>query len=406
MRVSRKNIYLFLVGVFVADCVFSESHISDIHFFNVILTFIRYASLTTLLFVTICDRKLPLKRNQWYIFAFIFFALINCFLCGGGTSILFILVIILTFNRYNVHSEEMFPFMIKLMVTSSAVVFLLSFVGLIDDTVGMRTVGLEMGKFFAGDYTRHSYGFLTQNQFPLTLSILYILRISYKRETVRFTENLTWLIIGYLFFKIFGSRIAFISLTISVMAYLILKFIQKVKGGRNFLKNQRPKLWLSFVACFSISAFACFCYNDRSPIWRYVNNVFMDRFRMTNYAIQQYGISIFGKGLQVSRNIRGIENATIDNGYLSVLLQHEILICLIVMFIWCFMTFKAEKKANKYLLIVLVAFSVMNIIDSHLISYKMIPFYCLMMEEKTSIFELKPKKRLEENADFYNSTGI
>lgn len=128
------------------------------------------------------------------------------------------------------------------------------------------------------------------------------------------------------------------------MAYLILKFIQKVKGGKNFLKTQYPKLWLSFVACFILSAFAFFGYNDSSPIWEYVNNVFMDRFRTTNYAIQQYGISIFGKGLQVSRNIRGIENATVDNGYLSVLLQHRILICLIGMFIWCFLTFKAEKR--------------------------------------------------------------
>lgn len=58
------------------------------------------------------------------------------------------------------------------------------------------------------------------------------------------------------------------------------------------------------------------------------------------------------------------------------------------------------------MLIGLVTLSVMNIIDSYLISYKMISFYCLMTEEKASIFELKPKKEVGENADFNNSTGI
>lgn len=381
------------MGLFVVDCVFSESHLSDIRFFDTLLTLIRYASLTVILLVAIRGRKLPLKKGQWYVCAFAFSALINCFLCGGGTSILFIIVIMMTFNRFNVNSEEMFPFMTKLIAGSSVMILTLSFAGLIEDTVGTRTVGLEMGKFFAREYIRHSYGFLASNQLPLNLSIVYILRISYKREKVSLTENIIWLIVSYMAFMVFGSRMAFISLFALVVTHLFLKLSPKLKSGRSLFHSKYPILWLSFVCCFGISAFASFKYDFNSPTWRYINNVFMDRFRMTNSAIQQYGISIFGKGLQVSQNIEAIDNATVDNGYMCVLLQHGIAICLIVMLIWCYLTYKAEKNGNKYLLVGLVALSVMNIIDAHLTSYKMIPFYCLMMEEGASIFKLNQKKR-------------
>lgn len=384
MRVSMKKSFLFFYGLFIIDCVLSESHIVDNMISDFFLTVVRYSSLACLTFVGMYKGKFKTNRKLWLGCFLILCALINAVFYGGGTSLLCIAVVLMAYKECHANSKELFSFTMKMIAGASISVFLLSLLGLIKDTVGTRVVGLEMGAFFARTYVRHSYGFIAANLFPLNLVIMYILRISYKGNDVTFSENIAWLVTDFVFFNVFGSRISFIILFVDIVACLLLQLSHKVKSRKKLLKNHFPKWWMCFPVCFAISAFASFKYDVNSSQWRYINNVFMDRFRMAHFAIRQYGVSAFGKGMEASQYINGIENAVIDNGYISVLLQNGIFICLIVIVAWSFLTYNAERQKREYLLVGLVSLAVMNVIDAHLISYKMLPFYCLMLDKTIS----------------------
>ncbi|MGN1277201.1 MAG: hypothetical protein ACI4UK_09465, partial [Floccifex sp.] len=323
--------------------------------------------------------------------------LINSLVLGGGTGLIFVFVIAYVSSKIGYNPEKLMLLTIKLLLGGTVFVFTLSLVGILPDTSSSRTLGYELGSFFAKTYNRHSFGFLAANQIPLTLLLSYVMLLVIKKEKITLFENTIFFIVNFLCLYWCGSRTSFILLFFAVVAYIITRFC-----FAKYMKREKDKkynlAWCVFLVCAVVSVISAIKYDIGSSTWAYINNVFMDRMRMSNFAIRQYGITLFGSGLQVTRNIVGIDNATVDNGYMNMLLQHGIIISAMILAIWCNMAYRAEKGKNLYMLLALCIFAVANLLDSHLISYKVIPFYCFYFyrgNEQYGVYKKAIRRRLK-----------
>ena len=92
--------------------------------------------------------------------------------------------------------------------------------------------------------------------------------------------------------------------------------------------------------------------------------------------LKRYGVSIWGGGSEIGKAIGPNGENIINNGYILLILQYGILIMFLILTLWCYITYMAEKEHNKYMVLALVMIAGASLIDAHLLTYKMIPFYC------------------------------
>ena len=102
-------------------------------------------------------------------------------------------------------------------------------------------------------------------------------------------------------------------------------------------------------------------------------------------------LSILGYGLKAGQATGTNGENLVDNGYVLILLQRGIILTIMVIVMWSYLTYIAEKNRDKYMVLSLILIAVASLIDNHLISYKMIPFYCTFISGQD---EIKNKGRM------------
>lgn len=375
-----KSLY-YLYALYIVICVFSESQLSEIHLANLILGALRYFIIFIIALTIISKKKLRFKKKiVFLIVAFLISTIINV-LVGGGASILLLTVLLFYFYVYDINTKEVTIITIKSLLFAHIFVVLLSLLGLVEDRVNARYLGGDLGSFFAGTYYRHTYGFLVQNQIPLTLLVIYILRIVYKKENMKMIEHILFAAVNFFFYFTFGSRISFILVYLVQIGFFVCRFI--IKRRKSNKTKKFNLFWLSYPICFCVSVFVSLNYDPDNHTWLLINNIFMNRFIMSYQAVRSMGIKLFGAGQSAVSKLEvvGLESSTIDNGYINILVIQGIAISVMIVAMWSWLTYQAEKNRNFYLAFVLVAIAVLNLIDAHLTSYKMMPFFCMMVEQ-------------------------
>ena len=274
------------------------------------------------------------------------------------------------------------------MTVGHIIIMLLSFVGILEDHITTRWVGSYMGSFFGGEYIRHQMGFLASNQIPLTLMIVYIMFIAYKKEKITIKEQLLFLILNMCCFISFGARVSFLLIIGAFFVYCILRISDK------FFPNWTIKtnfIWILYPFCMMISVILGYFYNSGSNLWLLLNDIFYNRIRWAHAGLKHYGLSILGYGLKAGQATGTNGENLVDNGYVLILLQRGIILTIMVIVMWSYLTYIAEKNRDKYMVLSLILIAVASLIDNHLISYKMIPFYCTFISGQD---EIKNKGRM------------
>jgi hypothetical protein len=237
-----------------------------------------------------------------------------------------------------------------------------------------------MGSFFAGKYNRHSMGFLASNQVPNTLMIVYLMYAVITNGHTNLFINVIMIALDFWCFLTFGARASFIIILGSVIIFTVYTLRREKKKK----KKSKNIIWLSFSIFGLLSFASCILYNPSSLFWRNLNELFYNRLRWGQGALKNYGITIFGNGLLAGSNEGALYNNLeysniIDNGYIKTFLQRGVIIGVVIIFLWSYLLYKAQKYNKKYLVIILLIFSVVNLIDDHFLTYKVLPFYCLML---------------------------
>ena len=387
MKIEKRTIFLTGYSLYILTNVFIESELADLGPMGKILRLLKYMGILFVILSCYNDAKLDIKRTK-IIGILIFISLINMIVFNGGTAIVEIAIIIGCFAMIRDNLKDIFKWSIYNLTVGHIIIMLLSFVGILEDHITTRWVGSYMGSFFGGEYIRHQMGFLASNQIPLTLMIVYIMFIAYKIEKITIKEQLLFLILNMCCFISFGARVSFLLIIGAFFVYCILRISDK------FFPNWTIKtnfIWILYPFCMMISVILGYFYNSGSNLWLLLNDIFYNRIRWAHAGLKHYGLSILGYGLKAGQATGTNGENLVDNGYVLILLQRGIILTIMVIVMWSYLTYIAEKNRDKYMVLSLILIAVASLIDNHLISYKMIPFYCTFISGQD---EIKNKGRM------------
>lgn len=387
MKIEKRTIFLTGYSLYILTNVFIESEFADLGPMGKILRLLKYMGILFVILSCYNDAKLDIKRTK-IIGILIFISLINMIVFNGGTGIVEIAIIIGCFAMIRDNLKDIFKWSIYNLTVGHIIIMLLSFVGILEDHITTRWVGSYMGSFFGGEYIRHQMGFLASNQIPLTLMIVYIMFIAYKKEKITIKEQLLFLILNMCCFISFGARVSFLLIIGAFFVYCILRISDK------FFPNWTIKtnfIWILYPFCMMISVILGYFYNSGSNLWLLLNDIFYNRIRWAHAGLKHYGLSILGYGLKAGQATGTNGENLVDNGYVLILLQRGIILTIMVIVMWSYLTYIAEKNRDKYMVLSLILIAVASLIDNHLISYKMIPFYCTFISGQD---EIKNKGRM------------
>lgn len=387
MKIEKRTIFLTGYSLYILTNVFIESELADLGPMGKILRLLKYMGILFVILSCYNDAKLDIKRTK-IIGILIFISLINMIVFNGGTAIVEIAIIIGCFAMIRDNLKDIFKWSIYNLTVGHIIIMLLSFVGILEDHITTRWVGSYMGSFFGGEYIRHQMGFLASNQIPLTLMIVYIMFIAYKKEKITIKEQLLFLILNMCCFISFGARVSFLLIIGAFFVYCILRMSDK------FFPNWTIKtnfIWILYPFCMMISVILGYFYNSGSNLWLLLNDIFYNRIRWAHAGLKHYGLSILGYGLKAGQATGTNGENLVDNGYVLILLQRGIILTIMVIVMWSYLTYIAEKNRDKYMVLSLILIAVASLIDNHLISYKMIPFYCTFISGQD---EIKNKGRM------------
>ncbi len=387
MKIEKRTIFLTGYSLYILTNVFIESEFADLGPMGKILRLLKYMGILFVILSCYNDAKLDIKRTK-IIGILIFISLINMIVFNGGTGIVEIAIIIGCFAMIRDNLKDIFKWSIYNLTVGHIIIMLLSFVGILEDHITTRWVGSYMGSLFGGEYIRHQMGFLASNQIPLTLMIVYIMFIAYKKEKITIKEQLLFLILNMCCFISFGARVSFLLIIGAFFVYCILRISDK------FFPNWTIKtnfIWILYPFCMMISVILGYFYNSGSNLWLLLNDIFYNRIRWAHAGLKHYGLSILGYGLKAGQATGTNGENLVDNGYVLILLQRGIILTIMVIVMWSYLTYIAEKNRDKYMVLSLILIAVASLIDNHLISYKMIPFYCTFISGQD---EIKNKGRM------------
>lgn len=369
---NRKELY-FLVVLFsyILIQVFLESNLVKLGAIGQLLSFAQYA-LLVLFCISIVDQHAKTsKKGLILIVIMLAVALFSMILYKGGSTVISLLLIILAARSYPL--EKIFKTVLFSLIIGHLFVIICSKLGIVSNQVDWRYIGDYMGSFFNRSYYRHSLGMLVHNQVPLAFMIAYFLLICIKKERITIIESMVIIGINVFLFNYCGSRITFVLVLLTMMAYYAIRILEKLKK-----RNVRLPIWFSWVfpVLMIISLVMAYKYNSNSSLFLFADTVFNNRISLGHEALKYYSITLFGSGANAA-TYDFLSNNTVDNGYLALLIQRGIILSVCIVGIWTYLCRVCLKKSS-YMAIVIILFAVENLINAHFLSYKMIPCYCIL----------------------------
>lgn len=290
-----------------------------------------------------CLYFLAIKWNKPDFVGAIFIIIIT-FLCAtlidNTTVLLYFLMIILAGNQnFNKICKVLF-------VTNLLLIFLITmlcFAGVLNDNVVVE-----------GDRIAHSMGFAYYSTLAYYSLFLFISGYYLISGTRKEAKKLLWLLTGFLFniiiFKITTVRLAFICVCFFVTLAIFIDLF-------NLLKFFKLNLFIATVMypfMFFLSIVLPFVYT-KSNILIILDGLLNGRLNFGRIAFQRYDITLFGQLIVTDPG--GLdENGLntyffIDSGYVNLLLQKGLIVCILVLLLYTLISRYAVKTNNRSLFI-------------------------------------------------------
>lgn len=373
MKITYEKFFYILMITLIVCFMLSESQFYEINLFSPILKVVKFVAILSIV-VFAFIKNVAVTRNIFATTMVLFlFLLINMIFCEGGFSI--IPIIFLAWCSKNYSLEKIIKYSIVTIFLTCVFVMVCSSVGLVNDEIQLISRGTE-ALWFAGDYSRHNFGFLVHNQPAIYFFVLSLLYIILRKNKIMLYELFLIMALNTFVLRYSGSRIVFVLIIfLCVSCYIVMMFN----------KNKKLKLLLGlaipiFFICCVFSFWTAYNYSSTSSFYVTLDSLFSNRLRLAHEALHHYGIHLIGAGQNAATyNSSTLVANTVDNGYISFFIQSGIIVWLIIMSFWTYATYIAVKNENHYLTIGLVVVAVENIINPHLCSYLYIPFFCIIM---------------------------
>ena len=397
MKIKKHDIFIMLLMFYMFIMVLLESRFIDYNGFRSIISALRYLDLGLVIIYIVSEKSIG-GNGIVLLLTMLVITAFNFIIFNGGTTILGI--VLFAIASRNCPLKRIFFAAIISLTIAHLFVALSSAVGIVDDTVNTRYISEITGQFFEGEYNRHGLGFLVTNQAPLAFMIVYMFFIVYKKGNVTLFQHIIAVAINFILYDLCGARIVFaLSIPFTAIVYCMhiwehKPFAFKYKYKKRFSLFKMLLRLMPVVICV-ISFAMALLYDSTSKFYSNLNLMFNNRLYFAQENIKYFGISLFGSG-----KISGTSDAllTVDNGYIITFLQNGIILGCLIIACWVYMSYIATKRNNSYLALVILVLAIENIINSHLISYKMIPMFCMIINNNDPLIGIITTK----NGPLYN----
>ncbi len=376
---NEDRAFYLLIVLFLFNQVFSETQFMSINSVNMLLFLVRYAVLGGLMFLFfIRDRKLSITKLL-VLGIMMFFIILGLILKDGGLSFLPMTLIILCSKGRSL--KNTFRLTIISLIIAHLIVIISAKLGIVEDKVEIRYIGDYKGSVLGGLYERHNMGFMVHNQVALAFFIVYLLYIAYRRESITVIENIVIMFLNYYIFVLFGSRIVFILGIATCVLYYLIKIMIVLRTNKTS-RISCPIWFLSFLFCAITSFIVTLSYSEQNALSVMMDTILNNRLHLGKEALDFYGLGFLSFGQNAgSYNSVELLNNTVDNGYIAIYLQMGLVSALLLIGMWTYLAYICEKKKNPFLTLVFVMIAIESLVNSHLGSYKLLPFYCILMNE-------------------------
>ncbi len=378
----KDKIYYFLIGLYIWGMILTESQLSTIDSASLLLKYFRISFLgITVIYIIFSFKILNGSSKILYAFLVIIFALANFYISNGGTTILTITSVAIASKDKSL--GKIFDVCLKNLLLSQLFVLLLCGVGILNDMLDIRGIDNFYVLRIGGSYLRHSFGFLNANQLPTTFLIMILIYMCIRKSMLRIWELVVMGIINHQLFLMCNSRISYILVYVTILlAFLIKIDAKKDKVFKRLMRLNFHIWYIPLLVVFSFWTALQHINTTSYTIWDYLLN-----FRpLYSYRALAYynGISLLGYGdsaatRDVLESALNVDYNTVDNGYIFMLLQRGWLIGILIILAYCYILYIAKKRNNPYLFVAMLMLGLENIVNSHLTSYKVLPFLCTLI---------------------------
>lgn len=259
---------------------------------------------------------------------------------------------------------------------------------------------------YKNDGIRHSFGSVYPTDFAAHIFYLMAAFCYIKGDKLRYYNLGAFLVIDYILYKYCHTETSVICILGLTLVMVIYKLIRD-HGDK--VINKELDIWGYAVGILSIPAMAFF------SIWatfNYKENEFMTllasklssmrvRFDLAQQAASTYGLNTFGKYFELiggggNEGSNGVYNF-VDNSFMYILLRYGYIFLIAAIAIFMFMAFRANRKGQFIISIVIAAATVHSFMEHHLMeaSYMFVPMLLLSDMDKDYELPLDATVRLK-----------
>lgn len=345
IKVDKKNIFFWIAYFLgVASAVLSGANIRV----NVLLSIMKLLMTGLIILGFLLSQHFSIKSFVKLVILTAI-TIITYFYNGADVFVYSILLLVLASNIY---VEKIAKAYLWVTVVSTAVVMLLSFVGV--SQLAMSAKGQIV----------YCFGFTTANTFAIiTLKILLAVICAYY-DKIRFRHILLLAMLCFLINCITASRTSFYASIVAIVLLLYAKYY------RISFESKMSMVIISILPFIfvGLSILASSWYRNGAALGVLFNTLLSNRLYYANYYLQKYNFTIFGNTLETvssyTARTLNVGWLGLDNSYLYAILGYGAIICIIIMILYCCGARTAWAEKKKGLIIAIIVFGIYGVTEN------------------------------------------
>ncbi|MBQ6587458.1 MAG: hypothetical protein IJI01_02125 [Butyrivibrio sp.] len=221
---------------------------------------------------------------------------------------------------------------------------------------------------YRGSLLRHSLGFIHPNQLGVRVFLLIICHCYLRRNRIGILEYIIVSLGAWVVKRVADSKTAFYALVILLVLLLVYGIAKRFDNGKEIFSNSMIMIFFAAnIISISLSVFNIMSNDLLKKIDIYMSR----RFSQCHRTYQYYGLSIFGKDIQllVKRNIVSpIYHFWLDNAYMAILLRYGIVVFFIFMGLYLSTMIYLRETGECKLLMIPALYSIYGIMENNFFS--------------------------------------
>lgn len=365
--ILKNKEYLFWLAyvIYIAELLFFSSMYGE---FDSLQTL--FAGVRSITYLLICTKivmdffyKEYDKKELVFIGAITILLLLSAKIIGNKAMFIYWVFII---AAHNIELEKIVKATIIVHLCCMFIIIASYIGGVVENRIYIQEGGRSRASL-GYQYTTDSSNYF----FHIILMYIYI-----KKEKISWESIGTLMLCNLLLFELTDTKNAFILGTFVLIIAGVMKIFKCLRN--NNIVYKAGAIFAMPLASGTI-IYLSFLFNEQVRWMKELDTLFSGRLTMGYNAFKTYGISVWGKAIQWIGGTRNYmknpgEYNYVDSSYTQILINYGVLIFILVCFLFVLLSWRASKKNDVYLMLVLVIISLHSFLDPQLLWMGFNPF--------------------------------